>query len=159
MKSSVASSNNRPNTDERYSRTELTAATLNKVQSLYISLQPMYTPNMVTHVVKHHHMRLMLTFVVARAFLQVLQHQQVAQQVSQAYDMSLTSQSGCCHFTARPHCLQCRALYQPRQFRPSVTHWYCNQIQIGSCGLQCEVAKHSNFLIPTMVGAATSLFT
>ena len=25
-------------------------------------------------------------------------------------------------------------------------------MKIGSCDLQCEVAKHSNFVIPTMVG-------
>ena len=44
---------------------------------------------------------------------------------------------------------------QHKRVSPTVTCWYCTQTNEdgrGSCGLHCEVAKHSSFLIPTMVG-------
>jgi len=63
-------------------------------------------------------------------------------------------------FTARPHCLQCRALYYLQQFRLSVRPFVrlshagtlSRRMNIGSRGLHCEVPKHSSFLIPRMVG-------
>jgi len=42
--------------------------------------------------------------------------------------------------------------------RPSVTRWYLSRrMKIGSRGLHCEVAKHSSFLTPRMVGAIRPL--
>jgi len=55
--------------------------------------------------------------------------------------------------TARPHCFQCRALYYPRQFRPSICLSVClfvcpshartlsRRMNLGSGGFHSEVAK------------------
>ena len=50
-------------------------------------------------------------------------------------------------FTVRPHCLQCRALYWLRQFRPSV----CPSVRQSVCYTLVPYPD-SSFLIPTLVG-------